>query len=287
MFDTEPLPRCADGFRVAHGWVTFDVRGRLIKVTPGLVESQPETLLAKLLDNVGNDFSEPIFVDSNPDRFAHILDWYRYGRMFLPKDASVDALLHDAAFFLLPHTVTVDGVEREVIHRTSGYHSMAGTTSHEISAARLQQKWEADMVSRWPDFESVMQAKVQEIEQKLLGGTLMTGRELHHQAKAMVRHPGLAEACRDYTRLDSLNVSARIRIVWAEEGSAGVCSPERLRLLGIRLEEAGYTCNTFQDAPGSVILEAIIPSDVGKSRTTHGSRPVEVKILAPKNARWS
>ena len=33
------------------------------------------------LDDIDTDATEPLFVDTNPDRFEHILDWYSYEDM--------------------------------------------------------------------------------------------------------------------------------------------------------------------------------------------------------------
>ncbi len=63
--------------------VVFNVRGRMFEVLPELIRSKPTTMLAQLLEDVSTDVAEPMFIDANPGRFEHILDWYRYTGNYL------------------------------------------------------------------------------------------------------------------------------------------------------------------------------------------------------------
>eukprot|EP00927_Polykrikos_kofoidii_P044130 TRINITY_DN38185_c0_g1_i1.p1 TRINITY_DN38185_c0_g1~~TRINITY_DN38185_c0_g1_i1.p1 ORF type:complete len:317 (+),score=28.98 TRINITY_DN38185_c0_g1_i1:114-953(+) len=263
--------------------VTFDVRGRLIKVLPELIRSHPSTLLAQLVDDIGTDCSEPIFVDANPDRFLHILDWYRYGRMFLQSGASVVALLHDAAFFLLPEKVIVDGIERQVLHASGCQMSVSHTTTPEVGAAQLQQKLEAEVLNRWPEFDEVLKSKVQQIEEKLLTWARMPGQELHARTDFLIRNNGCF-AMNEYTTLDTCAV---VPVHWAAEGVDGICSIERLRVLASKLETAGYSCNLQRgDTASCTLLCVKTPMQSRTSRGVYIQRPVEVKILHPDNGLW-
>jgi len=93
----------------SSGTVIFDVGGQHFKVLRQTVAARPDTLLATLIDDIGTDCGEPIFVDANPDRFGHILDWYRYGEMYA-QEFVIGALLRDAKFFLLPDIMRINGI---------------------------------------------------------------------------------------------------------------------------------------------------------------------------------
>jgi len=83
------------------GTVVFDVGGRLFRVLRQTIQTRPSALLASLVDDLGTDSSRPMFIDANPDRFSYILDWYRYGEMFIPNDSTIEAVLRDARFFFV------------------------------------------------------------------------------------------------------------------------------------------------------------------------------------------
>ena len=78
----EPAPKRQRSGSGADGdKAVFNVGGRRFEVLSHLIQNRPSTLLASLLDDIGTDAAEPIYVEANPDRFAHILDWYRHGEM--------------------------------------------------------------------------------------------------------------------------------------------------------------------------------------------------------------
>eukprot|EP00927_Polykrikos_kofoidii_P049601 TRINITY_DN4363_c1_g1_i1.p1 TRINITY_DN4363_c1_g1~~TRINITY_DN4363_c1_g1_i1.p1 ORF type:complete len:286 (-),score=33.65 TRINITY_DN4363_c1_g1_i1:92-949(-) len=259
------------------GTVTFDVRGQHIKVLPELFARQPDTLLPQLVDDVGTNSTEPIFVDANPERFAHILDWYRYGRMFLHSGVSAEALLHDAAFFLLPDTVIVDGVERQVL-RSNGdnQEGVIESALPDVGAGRLQQQWETGMLKRWPEFDDVLRSTVEEIEEQLYDVVHMSGQE-------MVQHRDSYGRLRDF---DALEAGATIQVVWEQQDAGGICCRERLRLLLMRLEAAGYNYHVHETSYGYVDLRITIPSDAARARGQCVQRPMQVKVLDPKSGRW-
>ncbi|CAE8641873.1 unnamed protein product, partial [Polarella glacialis] len=89
--------------------VVFNVGGRHFEILTHVIQRRPSTLLANLLDDIGTDSSQPIFVDASPDRFQHIVDWYRYGEMSLPSTCCKHALLRDARYFMLPDEVKMNG----------------------------------------------------------------------------------------------------------------------------------------------------------------------------------
>eukprot|EP00927_Polykrikos_kofoidii_P040274 TRINITY_DN34463_c0_g1_i1.p1 TRINITY_DN34463_c0_g1~~TRINITY_DN34463_c0_g1_i1.p1 ORF type:complete len:286 (-),score=42.82 TRINITY_DN34463_c0_g1_i1:72-929(-) len=281
----EPNSPCACYLRrIIHGTVTFDVRGRHVKVLPELIQTHSNTLLAQLLDDIGTDYSEPIFVDANPDRFSHILDWYRYGCMFLHSGDSIDALLHDAAFFMLPEQVIVDGIERQTLHaRVANNQETIRTTSAKLGAARLQQKFEVEVIKQWPEFQAVFEEKVQQIEKQLLTWASMPGEELHAIAKDFLRNNRCRAPALEFRTLESC---ATIPVCWAGEGAGGICSMERLRLLASKLTSAGYNCSLQGGTWDTATLGVTIPADVITARGICIQKPIEVKILHPENGLW-
>jgi len=148
------------------GAVTFDVRGQLFKVLPEFIKAQPNTFLAQLLSDIGTNCNVPIFVDANPKRFHHILDWYRYGQMFLPKGASINALLHDAMYFALPDVVEVNGIDRRLPQPRAAKEWTTEETI-ELDSQELRSELEAVVLEQWPEFGEVLEAKTRQIQEKL------------------------------------------------------------------------------------------------------------------------
>ncbi|CAE8693652.1 unnamed protein product [Polarella glacialis] len=90
----EPPPK---RIRIPGDTVVFNVGGRHFEILALVIQRRPSTLLANLLDDIGTDSSQHIFVDANPDRFQYIVDWYRYGsaqHLLQTCAASRRALLH-------------------------------------------------------------------------------------------------------------------------------------------------------------------------------------------------
>jgi len=135
--------------RASAGTVTFDVGGHHFKVLRKTIEARPDTLLASLVDDIGTDSSEPIFVDANPDRFGHILDWYRYNEMYV-QEFIVGAVLRDAKFFLLPDVVRVNGTSH-VIGSSQG-----GIVCEEVLMATK---------AEWPTCDQYVEDTIRELRQ--------------------------------------------------------------------------------------------------------------------------
>lgn len=59
-----------------------------------------DTMLAKLVSDKWNQNShEAIFIDRDGERFKYILDWYRDGKITVPKIVSIDAIKSEAEYF--------------------------------------------------------------------------------------------------------------------------------------------------------------------------------------------
>ena len=109
-------------------------------------------MLASLLRGIGTDAKQQIFVDANPDRFAYILDWYRHGEMFVPRE-SVEVVLRDARFFRLPDILKINGV------------SVALTPAN----VRIQDILREKTVEKWRGFA----AYVKHIQQEIIANAEM------------------------------------------------------------------------------------------------------------------
>lgn len=65
--------------------VTFDVGGKLFKVSRNLIEQFSDTMLAKIVSETWNrDSSAAVFIDRDGDIFSHVLNYLRYGSVVLP-----------------------------------------------------------------------------------------------------------------------------------------------------------------------------------------------------------
>jgi len=98
-----------------EGIVSFDVGGRVYKVRRSLLESFPNTLLARLVADEwqGDDESKPIFIDRDSDRFRYCLDYMRDDQaVALPHTESKSAFLKDLEYYgfenVDPKRITVE-----------------------------------------------------------------------------------------------------------------------------------------------------------------------------------
>lgn len=269
------LPSCDSGGRRAtvpladskkDGTVVFNVRGRHFEVLPQLIRARGNsTLLATLLDDVSTDWAQPIFVDANPDRFSYILDWYRYGEMFLPDSCHVDALLKDARFLLLPEQLRINRDLR--------------TTEPVRTASDLNDALHDIVLQRWPTFRAYMKyiidetesqtttlgAKSDEVDTDLLENMMWdcrsesstpAGRNCPKTSIAVRKEFPLAEiVTMDETDtslmevqsmapmfMDSNHVNRNWRHRWRWLDEQNVCNELRLRVLKFELEKRGFVC---------------------------------------------
>jgi len=199
----------------------FDICGQIFKISSKLILAQPDTLLAKLLsESVGqSDKTCPIAVDVSPERFPHILDWYRYGELFLPTTVSAEAVLRDAARLELPEEVVVNGVSR--------------STAPAHTAQKVGRDLIAAVLNRWPSFDSFLAGTLTDIDKHFekVGSTSATSTA--------------AEEVEDEVAEEAFDFPRFALPVFAEEGwlsSREVCSTPRARVLALKLEELGYQC---------------------------------------------
>jgi hypothetical protein len=90
--------------------VNFNVGGVQYHVARDTVLNAEETMLKKLVSDkwtAGHD-EESIFIDRDGERFKYILDWYRDGKIIVPKTVALDAVKSDAEFFGLPENAIIE-----------------------------------------------------------------------------------------------------------------------------------------------------------------------------------
>lgn len=214
----------------ASGTVVFNVGGRHFEVLRHTVEAQPETLLACLLDDVGTTPGEPVFVDANPDRFAHILDWYRYREMYLPEgSALLAAVLRDARFFLLPDRVVVNGEAWDLDPERAK--DVKGPPSYDGTMLAVAARWE-----RFEEYVASVEAQAEEAIARAVEASRQTEGVycLYNYRKP-----------EDLEKLDAgITVSIgtfETAPTWSDP--ANVCSMARVQALIHRLRKDGYKCD--------------------------------------------
>mmetsp|Transcript_85136 Transcript_85136/g.237597 ORF Transcript_85136/g.237597 Transcript_85136/m.237597 type:complete len:297 (-) Transcript_85136:127-1017(-) len=245
--------------------VRFNVGGRIFEVMPHVIKSRGATLLANLMDDIETDRSRPIFVDANPDRFTHILDWYRHGEMYVADNESIQGLLRDARYFMLPDLVKINGES----HSIQGY-----------VAAEVHEVMRKAVVGKWPNFRSYLQRLIAEIKKnaELLGdrsgdvdtdvfdnssdmasenastlAALIPQRSLESKRTIISKEIVLAEVGRlDDSESNLLEVQSMAPMFmfnevpppprWRWTDEQNVCNELRLRVLKSELERMGFNC---------------------------------------------
>lgn len=87
----------------------FNVGGTRYDVAIDILMKFEDTLLAQLVVLKGNKNSqEPIYIERDGERFRYILDWYRDGRINVPKTDSIESIKSDALFFGLPRNIIIE-----------------------------------------------------------------------------------------------------------------------------------------------------------------------------------
>jgi len=248
------------------GVIIFDVGGKTFKVLGHTVLSRPSTLLASLVEDIGTNREQPIFVDANAERFSHILDWYRYGEMFVPKNYPIDAVLRDARFFLLPDEVMINGNRFWIQARTP--------EKPKVPAESVRESLSASITAAWPTFEQYVEDLVAKVQEHYLalaasaahprplpdgfgdnGEIYARGHEdaqgcMKSQLTGQVFRPCefiLSERGAQYSRFCGLDAWVH----WLDQ--VNVCNKERLWVLIKELERRGFDCELLpHDSCGSL-----------------------------------
>jgi len=244
------------------GEACYEVAGRVFKLPAKLVRAKPDTMLAKLLAKAeGGDPQRPIPLDVCPDRFHAILDWFRYGEMFLSRNHSVEALLRDAARLDLPEEVTINGIVR--------------STNVKQSAHKVGRTLVANVVSRWKDFNEFFSSILTAIEDHFQSVALQSSRA----SKPDEVQDAVAEEAFDFPRF--------VVQLFGEEGwltPKQVCSAARARVLALKLEELGYECE-FTDSDLVVGLPLHLQSEVSGNAAGSQEEPEEPQEEAAENGQ--
>mmetsp|Transcript_49672 Transcript_49672/g.118313 ORF Transcript_49672/g.118313 Transcript_49672/m.118313 type:complete len:301 (+) Transcript_49672:116-1018(+) len=251
----------------ARDTVVFNVGGCRFEVLKQVIKSRGSTLLGNLLDDISTDDSQPIFVDANPDRFTHIIDWYRFGEMHVPSHCPIEALLQDARYFMLPDVLKINGEVR---------------TLRRSAVTDVHDDLRKAVLLRWPSFEAYVHslsaqtkacveslaAKSDEVDTDVLDGIMATDlrsestggdgtRPTDKRQLSIYKDFVLAEVSKiDETDPNALEVqsmapmfmfseapAARWRHRWRWADEVNVCNDLRLRILKAELERMGFNCH--------------------------------------------
>jgi len=213
----------------------FDVGGVIFKASAHLIRSQPTTLLAQLLEE--GTPSEPNFVDCAPERFSYILDWYRYGEMHVPKVVSIEALLRDAHFLLLPSPLIVNGVARR---------------SEPNVAAKVGRELLEMVTKAWTGYNTYCSRIIKDLQGhfKLVG-------ELSSKRKTA--------SAEEEDDMEGYDFPPYVLPIYSETGwvdKRHLNSGPRARVLALTLEERGFLCQ-FTDAELVVTLPLRLRGETG------------------------
>eukprot|EP00984_Skeletonema_dohrnii_P030832 scaffold22661_cov157-Skeletonema_dohrnii-CCMP3373.AAC.2 len=87
--------------------VTFDVGGRIFKTKESVTKTRStlipndETEMERLVAEwQKNDTTQPLFIDRDPDVFAQILNYLRFGKVTLPPNIPEDVFYEDLGYFI-------------------------------------------------------------------------------------------------------------------------------------------------------------------------------------------
>mmetsp|Transcript_86808 Transcript_86808/g.202012 ORF Transcript_86808/g.202012 Transcript_86808/m.202012 type:complete len:281 (-) Transcript_86808:47-889(-) len=232
------------GSAVESSTVVFNVGGQRFEVLRQTIEARPSTLLASLMDDIGTDSTQPMFVDANPDRFAYILDWYRYGEMHLPDGYPLKAILNDARFFLLPDAVKINGSR----------HALQPPSEVDLSFTAV-----STITKDWPTF--------QQFVMNIIG-------EVRAQVEHLSRRAAQPDSCGCVDR-EMTSFRAYFDICdedgWSDEEN--VCSQERLEVLVAELEKRGFECEVERERDGLNVFLI-----VGLQQQSRRKKPSTVRL---------
>jgi hypothetical protein len=82
--------------------------GRVFETRVGLFSSESrhaETLLGRRFASGVSADEEAIFLDRDPEAFAVILNWYRYGKLLIPSTVHPALIAHELTYFNIPATI--------------------------------------------------------------------------------------------------------------------------------------------------------------------------------------
>ena len=99
--------------------VRFNVGGKEITTTRNLINQQPDSMLSTIISDTWNKSNsdsddKPIFIDRSGDIFHYVLEYLRYGSIFLPTSIPTEMFTRELEYYLLKYDVSTitDGEER-------------------------------------------------------------------------------------------------------------------------------------------------------------------------------
>jgi hypothetical protein len=96
--------------------VQFDVGGRVFKVSRALINAIPDSMLARMISETWEkEPGKPMFIDRDGDKFAHVLDYLRYGSIELPVTVTQAMFQRELDYYSIP---AVDGSVTQVQKKT-------------------------------------------------------------------------------------------------------------------------------------------------------------------------
>jgi len=94
--------------------VTFDVGGRLFKVSRNVIEQFSDTMLGKIVSETWqHDSNATVFIDRDGDIFAHVLNYLRYGSIMLPISISRAMFDRDMDYYGIITDVNAHTIKQE------------------------------------------------------------------------------------------------------------------------------------------------------------------------------
>jgi len=219
---TAPTPRPAEAPPLSAA--LFNVGGQTFQVAAKLIRSKAETLPARLLAKAA-DPTRPLHVpvDICPERFRILLDWYRYGEIWVPNTVATKAVLRDAARLDFPSEIVVNGVLRSL---------------HQLDANQVSRTLLTGVINRWQGFSSFFANILNQIDEHF--------KSVASQSAASVEAKDEEAACAE----EAFDFPRFVVPLFSEEGWVlpnHICSASRARILALKLEELGYLCE-FSDA---------------------------------------
>mmetsp|Transcript_61343 Transcript_61343/g.142745 ORF Transcript_61343/g.142745 Transcript_61343/m.142745 type:complete len:262 (-) Transcript_61343:71-856(-) len=238
-----------DAAGVESGTVVFNVGGRHYEVLRQTIRARPSTLLAQLIDDIDTDSAQPIFVDANPDRFAYVMDWYRYGEIHLPVGYPTKVILNDARFFLLPDFVLING----------SAHALQPPFNRHAAATKMHHA----VMEHWPTFEQCIANITAAVQNEL---EAVSERATMVQVDTISCMKDLAMDTLP-TKSFTLSHSENKWEVWSDRNN--VCNKERLMVLVSELRKRGFDCDVSLDASSHLTLNVGLKKEWGPLHAWH------------------
>jgi hypothetical protein len=112
--------------------VQFNVGGRHFEVSRALIDAIPDSMLARMISETWEkEPGKPMFIDRDGDKFAHVLDYLRYGSIELPVTITQAMFQRELDYYGIP---AADGSVTQVKKKTPGQ------TAFEIRQQHLNHK---------------------------------------------------------------------------------------------------------------------------------------------------